>query len=69
VVVVHEAPLTVGFGAEVVARVVEDAFEYLEAPVLRVAGWDLPYPPATIEEHYLPSVDRVLAAVDRVLSY
>jgi len=69
VVVVHEAPLTVGFGAEVVARVVEDAFEYLEAPVLRVAGWDLPYPPATIEEHYLPSVDRILSAVDRVLSY
>ena len=69
VVVVHEAPLTVGFGAEVVARVVEDSFEYLEAPVLRVAGWDLPYPPATIEEHYLPSVDRILAAVDRVLSY
>jgi 2-oxoisovalerate dehydrogenase E1 component beta subunit len=69
VVVVHEAPLTAGFGGEVVARVVEDAFEYLEAPVLRVAGWDLPYPPATIEEHYLPSVDRILAAVDRVLSY
>ncbi|HJV03797.1 MAG TPA: alpha-ketoacid dehydrogenase subunit beta [Actinomycetota bacterium] len=69
VVVVHEAPLTAGFGGEVVARVVEDAFEYLEAPVLRVAGWDLPYPLATIEEHYLPSVDRILAAVDRVLSY
>ncbi|HEX2031295.1 MAG TPA: alpha-ketoacid dehydrogenase subunit beta [Actinomycetota bacterium] len=69
VVVVHEAPMTVGFGAEVVARVVEEAFEYLEAPVLRVTGYDLPYPPATVEEHYLPSVDRVLAAVDKVLSY
>jgi 2-oxoisovalerate dehydrogenase E1 component beta subunit len=69
VVVVHEAPLTVGFGAEVVARVVEDAFDALEAPVLRVTGYDLPYPPATVEEHYLPSVDRILAAVQRTLEY
>ena len=69
VVVVHEAPLTAGFGAEVVARIVEDAFEYLEAPVLRVAGYDLPYPPATVEEHYLPNVDRILDAVDRTLRY
>ncbi len=69
VVVVHEAPLTAGFGAEVVARIVEDAFEYLEAPVLRVAGYDIPYPPATVEEHYLPNVDRILDAVDRTLGY
>jgi 2-oxoisovalerate dehydrogenase E1 component beta subunit len=69
VVVVHEAPLTAGFGAEVVARVVEDCFDHLEAPVLRVAGYDVPYPPATIEEHYLPSVDRILAAVDRTLRW
>ncbi|MGH2724277.1 MAG: alpha-ketoacid dehydrogenase subunit beta [Actinomycetota bacterium] len=69
VVVVHEAPMTVGFGAEVVARVVEDAFDHLEAPVLRVTGYDLPYPPATVEEHYLPSVDRILAAVEKVLSH
>ena len=69
VVVVHEAPLTGGFGAEVVARVVEDAFEYLEAPVLRVAGYDLPYPPATVEEHYLPNLERILLAVQRTLSF
>lgn len=69
VVVVHEAPLTAGFGAEVVARIVEDSFEYLEAPVLRVAGYDIPYPPATVEEHYLPNVDRILDAVDRTLRY
>ncbi len=68
-VVVHEAPMTAGFGAEVVARIVEDAFDYLEAPVLRVTGYDTPYPPATIEAHYLPSVERILAAVDRVTSY
>ena len=68
-VVVHEAPLTAGFGAEVVARIVEDCFDYLEAPVLRVTGYDTPYPPATIESHYLPSVARILAAVDRVTNY
>jgi pyruvate dehydrogenase E1 component beta subunit len=69
VVVVHEAPMTAGFGAEVVARIVEEAFEYLEAPVLRVTGYDIPYPPAKVEEHYLPSVDRILIALDRVLSF
>jgi 2-oxoisovalerate dehydrogenase E1 component beta subunit len=68
-VVVHEAPMILGFGAEVVARLMEDAFEYLEAPVLRVTGWDTPYPPATLEEHYLPSADRILAALERVLSF
>src|SRR5205823_1937785 len=68
-VVVHEAPMTAGFGAEVVARIVEDCFDYLEAPVLRVTGYDTPYPPATIESHYLPSVERILDAVDRVTSY
>jgi pyruvate dehydrogenase E1 component beta subunit len=68
-VVVHEAPLTAGFGAEVVARIVEDSFDYLEAPVLRVTGYDMPYPPAKVEEHYLPSVDRIFHAVDRVLSH
>jgi 2-oxoisovalerate dehydrogenase E1 component beta subunit len=68
-VVVHEAPLTAGFGAEVVARIVEDCFDYLEAPVLRVTGFDTPYPPATIESHYLPSVERILDAIDRVVNY
>ncbi|HEX6262273.1 MAG TPA: alpha-ketoacid dehydrogenase subunit beta, partial [Actinomycetota bacterium] len=41
----------------------------LEAPVLRVTGWDTPYPPATLEEHYLPNVDRILGALERVLTY
>jgi 2-oxoisovalerate dehydrogenase E1 component beta subunit len=68
-VVVHEAPMTAGFGAEVVARIVEDCFDYLEAPVVRVTGWDIPYPPATIEQHFLPSIERILAAVDRVTGY
>jgi 2-oxoisovalerate dehydrogenase E1 component beta subunit len=68
-VVVHEAPLTVGVGAEVVARIVEDSFDYLEAPVLRVTGYDTPYPPATIERNYLPSVERILDAIARVTNY
>jgi 2-oxoisovalerate dehydrogenase E1 component beta subunit len=68
-VVVHEAPLTAGFGAEIVARIVEEAFDYLEAPVVRVTGYDTPYPPATLESHWLPSVDRILAALERVTGY
>ncbi|MGH2739178.1 MAG: alpha-ketoacid dehydrogenase subunit beta [Actinomycetota bacterium] len=68
-VVVHEAPLTLGFGAEVVARLMEDCFDSLEAPVLRVTGYDTPYPPAKSEEHYLPSVDRIFGALEKVLSY
>jgi pyruvate dehydrogenase E1 component beta subunit len=68
-IVVHEAPLTAGFGAEVAARIVEDAFECLEAPVLRVTGYDTPYPAARLEEHYLPGVERILRAVERVLAY
>jgi 2-oxoisovalerate dehydrogenase E1 component subunit beta len=68
-VVVHEAPMTAGFGAEIVARVVEDCFDYLEAPVVRVTGFDTPYPPATVEAYYVPSVERILAAVERVVNY
>lgn len=68
-VVVHEAPLTAGFGAELAARLTEESFLNLEAPILRVTGYDVPYPPAKIEEHYVPSVDRILGAIDRVLSF
>jgi pyruvate dehydrogenase E1 component beta subunit len=68
-VVVHEAPMTAGFGAEIASRIMEEAFDFLEAPVLRVTGYDTPYPPATIEAHYLPNAERILAAVDRVINY
>jgi 2-oxoisovalerate dehydrogenase E1 component beta subunit len=68
-VVVHEAPLTLGMGAEIVARLVEDCFDYLEAPILRVAGYDIPYPPATIEQHYVPTVDRITRAVQKTVEY
>ena len=69
VVVVHEAARTLGMGAEVAARVMELAFDHLEAPVERVTGWDVPYPPASLEDRYLPSVERIAAAVRRAVSY
>lgn len=68
-VVVHEAHVTLGVGAEVAARVTEECFHSLEAPVLRVGGYDTPYPPARIEEAWLPDLDRVLDAVDRTFGY
>ena len=69
VITVHEAPLNVGLGAELAARISEQCFYSLEAPVLRVGGFDLPYPPSRTEEEYLPDLDRVLDAVDRALAY
>jgi len=68
-VVVHEAPVFLGMGAELAARVSEACFHSLEAPVLRVGGMDTPYPPSRVEEEYLPDLDRVLDAVDRSLAY
>jgi 2-oxoisovalerate dehydrogenase E1 component beta subunit len=64
-VVVHEAPGNLGLGAELAARISEECFYSLEAPVLRVTGYDVPYPAARVEEDYLPDLDRVLDAVDR----
>ena len=68
-VVVHEAPVLYGTGAEVAARITEDCFFHLEAPVLRVGGFHTPYPVAKIEHDYLPGLDRVLDAVDRSLAF
>jgi pyruvate dehydrogenase E1 component beta subunit len=65
-IVVHEASRFCGYGAEVAARLSEQCFHYLEAPVLRVAGFDIPYPPPHLEEYHLPSVDRILDAIDRL---
>ncbi|MFB4304516.1 alpha-ketoacid dehydrogenase subunit beta [Actinomadura sp. GTD37] len=65
-VVVGEAAGFAGVGAEIAARVQERCFHSLEAPVLRVAGFDIPYPPPMLEHHHLPSVDRVLDALDRL---
>jgi pyruvate dehydrogenase E1 component beta subunit len=68
-VVVHEAAVTLGVGAEVAAQVTEHAFYSLQAPVLRVGGFDTPYPASRLEEDYLPDLDRVLDAVDRSLAF
>jgi 2-oxoisovalerate dehydrogenase E1 component beta subunit len=65
-VVVHEASRFCGYGAEVAARLSEQCFHYLEAPVLRVTGFDIPYPPPHLEEYHLPSVDRILDAIDHL---
>ena len=67
--VMHEAPRTLGMGAEIAARVQEELFWNLEAPVLRVTGFDTPYPPARLEPMWLPGVDRLLDTVERSLSY
>ena len=69
VVVVHEAVVNLGMGAEIAARISESCFYSLEAPVLRVGGFDTPYPPSRVEEEYLPDLDRVLDAVDRSLAF
>jgi pyruvate dehydrogenase E1 component beta subunit len=67
-VVVHEAPLSAGFGAEVAATLMEEAFYELDAPVARVASYDIPFPPASMEHWYLPSLERVVAAARRTVS-
>ncbi|WP_028707720.1 alpha-ketoacid dehydrogenase subunit beta [Propionicicella superfundia] len=68
-VVVHEASRNAGLGAEIAARVQEGCFFSLHAPVLRVTGYDFPYPPSKLESEFLPDLDRILDAVDRTLAY
>ena len=68
-VVVHEASSFVGLGAEIAARLSEELYYEMEAPVLRVTGYDVPYPPSRVEEEFLPDLDRVLHTVDQSLGY
>jgi pyruvate dehydrogenase E1 component beta subunit len=65
-VVVHEAAGFAGYGAEVAARLTEQCFCYLEAPILRVTGLDIPYPPPHLEQFHLPNADRILDAIARL---
>jgi len=58
-----------GMGAEIAARIQQEAFYHLEAPVLRATGFDTPYPPAMLEKFWLPDVDRILDMVEDSLSY
>ena len=68
-IVAHEAPTNVSLSSEIAARITENLFYHLQAPVLRVGGFDTPYPPAKLEEAYLPDGDRILEAVDRIMAY
>ncbi len=68
-VVVHEAQTFLGMGAEIAAQIQQECFYQLEAPVLRVGGYNIPYPPSRHEEVFLPDLDRILDAVDTSLSY
>jgi 2-oxoisovalerate dehydrogenase E1 component beta subunit len=67
-VMMHEGPRTLGFGAELAARISEELFYDLEAPVLRATGFDTPYPPARLEKLWLPGVDRLLDCVEKAMS-
>lgn len=68
-VVAHEASRTAGLGAEVAARVQDAAFHSLVAPVIRVTGYDTPYPASRLEEEWLPGLDRILDGIDRSFTY
>ncbi|MET1035492.1 MAG: transketolase C-terminal domain-containing protein [Arthrobacter sp.] len=68
-IVTHEAPTFGGIGGEIAARVSERAFLSLEAPVMRVGGFHMPYPVAKVEEQYLPDIDKLLEALDRSFAY
>ena len=67
-VVVHEAARTLGLGAELAARITQECFYSLEAPVQRVTGYDTPFPPSRAEDEYLPGLDRILDTVEAVLN-
>ncbi|HSB51803.1 MAG TPA: alpha-ketoacid dehydrogenase subunit beta [Dissulfurispiraceae bacterium] len=69
VVIVHEAPKTCGFGAELSASVAEDAMLHLKGPIMRVTGYDVVMPLPKLEEHYLPTRDRIRGAIEEVLKY
>jgi 2-oxoisovalerate dehydrogenase E1 component beta subunit len=68
-VIVHEAAVTGGLGAEIAAQITQECFYHLQAPVLRVGGYSTPYPPSRLEDYYLPDLDRVLDAVDATFRY
>ncbi len=68
-VIIHEAPVSVGYGAEIVALIQERALYSLRAPIQRVAGWDVVVPLRLAERHYMPSVARIIAAARQTLEY
>ena len=68
-IMLQEAQTFLGMGSEVAALIQQEAFHHLEAPVIRVGGYNIPYPPSRHEEVFLPDLDRVMDAVDRSLAY
>lgn len=68
-VIVHEAPRTAGFGAEIAARIQEKALLSLKAPVIRVTGYDTPFPYFKLENEYLPGPKRIIDAINKVVNY
>ena len=69
VVIVHEAPKTCGFGAEISATIAEDAMLYMKAPIIRVTGYDAVIPLPKLEDHYVPTFERIRKAIEEVLKY
>jgi len=69
VVIVHEAPKTGGFGAEISATIAEDAMLYLKSPVVRVTGYDVVMPLPKLEDYYMPTVERIRKGIEEVLRY
>jgi len=66
-VITHEASESGGLGAEIAATLTDRCFYYLESAPVRITGFDVPYPPAKLEDHFLPDLDRILDGVDRAL--
>ncbi|HKN18863.1 MAG TPA: alpha-ketoacid dehydrogenase subunit beta [Dissulfurispiraceae bacterium] len=69
VVIVHEAPKTCGFGAEISATIAEDAMLYMKAPIMRVTGYDAVMPLPKLEDHYVPTFERIRKALEEILKY
>lgn len=69
VVIVHEAPKTGGFGAEISASVAEDAMLFLKAPIMRVAAYDVVLPLSKLEDYYMPSMERIKRGIEEVMKY
>ncbi|GAB4410077.1 MAG: hypothetical protein OHK0032_05770 [Thermodesulfovibrionales bacterium] len=69
VVIVHEAPKTCGFGAELSATIAEDMMFYLKAPIIRVTGYDVVMPLPKLEDYYMPSVERIKKGIEDIIKY
>ncbi|MDA8337697.1 MAG: alpha-ketoacid dehydrogenase subunit beta, partial [Nitrospiraceae bacterium] len=69
VVIVHEAPKTCGFGAELSATIAEDAMLYLKAPLIRVTGYDIVMPLPKLEDYYMPTVERIKKRIEEAMKY